>query len=153
MQPHPLSEYILLAVVTIGLLVAHTHCEQAQAKGWSSSHKKYHPPLVAFYDVATNKTILPPFTSPANEPAYQVKGLARGFGRKCDCHVTGSGSRMSNVCSCCAGLTLPRLKVQREMCTRFQYNLAQRNQMVMDVTMNGRPIGSNTYNRKGIKFK
>lgn len=110
---------------------------------WTSSsrpHRKHS--LAYFYDTQTNRTILPPITS-FDERNELRDAVPRGFGRRCDCKM--SDNRMANVCSCCAGLTLPRIKFQREMCTRFQYNLSKRNQMLMDVTMNGNPIASQTF--------
>lgn len=109
-----------------------------------NNHRPHRKPTLAyFYDVRTNRTIVPPTVSFETENELFREAAPRGFGRRCDCKM--SANRMANVCSCCAGLTLPRIKFQREMCTRFQYNLSQRNQMLMDVTMNGNPIASQTF--------
>lgn len=98
--------------------------------------------LAYFYDHKTNRTLKPPIVSYDEES--ELKDLNRGFGRRCDCKQTAR----ANVCSCCAGLKLPRIKFQREMCTRFQYNLNERTQVLMDVTMNGNSVGSQTFNCK-----
>lgn len=104
--------------------------------------------LASFYDLKTNRTYRPPIVSFGEEDELRQAGTpattGNGFNRRCDCKMTDN----RNVCSCCAGLKLPRIRFQREVCTRFQYNLSQRNQMLMDVTMNGNAVGSQTFNCK-----
>lgn len=136
-----------LRILTILLIVVITI--QIVDSGGGRKKPKRRNSLAYFYDPKTNRTIRPPIVS--YDVEYELKDLQRGFGRRCDCKP--SDNRRANVCSCCAGLTLPRIKFQREMCTRFQYSLSQRNQMLMDVTMNGNPIASQTFNCKDILKK
>lgn len=119
-------------------------------------HQKLHRrnTLAYFYDPTTNRTLKPPTVSFGEEHELRQAAPAapgNGFGRRCDCKM--SDNRMANVCSCCAGLKLPRIRFQREVCTRFQYNLSQRNQMLMDVTMNGSPVASQTFNCKALHIR
>lgn len=109
----------------------------------TKNQKPHH--LAYFYDSQTNRTLRPPVVSFEGE-SYDLKQLRPTFGRRCECKE--SANRQANVCSCCAGLKLPRIKFQREMCTRFQYNQSKRNQMLMDVTMNGNAVASQTFNCK-----
>lgn len=121
----------LFSLITILILI-----EIVSVINGRVSHKQ----LAYFYDHKTNRTLKPPIVSYDEE--NELKDLNRGFGRRCDCKQTAR----ANVCSCCAGLKLPRIKFQREMCTRFQYNLNERTQVLMDVTMNGNSVGSQTFN-------
>lgn len=141
----------IFLVLTVSLLLL--LCQSVSVAKKSGKRNKPHH-LAYFYDIKTNRTLKPPFVSFTNEDEeYAVRKVTAAttpapvrpqFGRRCDCKP--SANRMSNVCSCCAGLKLPRIRFQREMCTRFQYNLSQRNQMLMDVTMDGNPVASQTFN-------
>lgn len=140
----------ILLVATVFLIIS-ASVSVIDGSSKKKTNKKPHH-LAYFYDLKTNRTLKPPLVSFEDEEEYQLKAAAPipvkpnrpNFGRRCDCQQ----NRMANVCTCCAGLTLPRIGFQREMCARFQYN--QRNQMLMDVTMNGNSIAQQTVNGKTV---
>lgn len=149
------SRILLLLSVILIVLCQSVSVSSVKQKTHAKKKKNSKPHHLAyFYDIKSNRTLKPPMVS-FEEDELERKAVATPaatppvrptFGRKCDCKL--SDNRQANVCSCCAGVKLPRIRFQREICTRFQYNLSQRNQMLMDVTMNGNAVASQTFNCK-----
>lgn len=138
-----MKSFKILRWLTLCLVICQTVSQKSSASATNKSKLKRPHHLAYFYDPKTNRTIKPPTVSfGADGQLKQTAPTGPNFGRRCDCKQTG----ISNVCSCCAGIKLPRIRFQREMCTKFQYNLSQRNQMLMDVTMNGNTVASQMFN-------